>query len=548
MYIQKKEVDLFYELFIFNLLFIIIKSSITIEAIFNSIGEHILYCEEPNQNQNFFGTSNLNVYKILENGNLINVNSQLKMKQDNRANPYNYLCPKNIFYSTSSNNERILIQFNNIQNIFGLFRNSTAVNIKIKSGNFDNYEDCSLMFCFCGNLISLDLSKFSFKKIKYIYSFLYNCSNLEEIIWPNNKENSLIEDVQYMFALCSKLTSIDLSFFDFSKVKFMNGYFDYCYNLEKIIFPKNILYIQDINAMFLGCKKLSSIDLSNFNFNKIYNMSYLFYNCEKLNTIIWPKTTFSSSYDYCSYSHMFSNCQSLISIDLSNFYIHGINDLSYMFFNCINLENIKLKGYLDWEKGQAIVYNPLYLSNIIAITSTNNMFQNCNSLKELNLLSINIKYTHELFNNNNLEGCLYNEYNQNMKKCSNYMGFYYCGNCINDNIDEYCTKEMQGIHYNFYYFGQPYLSYDKKQCFWSNKNYYFDRSISQFIKCNVKCKECEFGVDLCSLCNDGYYKIEEQEYNCSKLPPADNYALDIITNEWRKCDKRCKKCLDKLDQ
>ena len=74
------------------------------------------------------------------------------------------------------------------------------------------------------------------------------------------------------------------------------------------------------------------------------------------------------------------------------------------------------------------------------------------------------------------------------------------------------------------------------------KNYYFDASLSQFKKCNEKCQECEFGVDFCSLCNDGYYKIEDQEYNCSKLPPADNYALDSITNEWRKCDERCKKC------
>ena len=183
-----------------------------------------------------------------------------------------------------------------------------------------------------------------------------------------------------------------------------------------------------------------------------------------------------------------------------------------------------------------------YQSNIFIKTSTDNMFQNCSSLKELNLFSINIIYSNELFQNiDNLEGCLFNQYNPNMRKCSKYMGFYYCGNCNNHNIDEYCSKEIQGKNYNFdYFFGLSELSYDKKPCFWSTKNYYFDPSISQFKKCNEKCKECELG--LCTLCNDGYYKIEEQEYNCSKLPPADNYALDNITNEWRKCDERCKKC------
>ena len=73
-------------------------------------------------------------------------------------------------------------------------------------------------------------------------------------------------------------------------------------------------------------------------------------------------------------------------------------------------------------------------------------------------------------------------------------------------------------------------------------NYYLDLLNSQFKKCAEKCKECEYGVDLCSICNDGYYKIEDQEFNCSKLPPAENYAFDLLTNQWRKCDERCKKC------
>ena len=66
------------------------------------------------------------------------------------------------------------------------------------------------------------------------------------------------------------------------------------------------------------------------------------------------------------------------------------------------------------------------------------MFQNCRSLKEINLLSININYNNELFNNNSyLEGCIFNEYNPDIKKFSKYIGFYQCGNCNNNNKDEY---------------------------------------------------------------------------------------------------------------
>ena len=124
-------------------------------------------------------------------------------------------------------------------------------------------------------------------------------------------------------------------------------------------------------------------------------MSYLFYNCEKLKTIIWPKEIFSSSYGNCTYSHMFSNCYSLPYIDLSNFYMHGIIDLSYIFSNCINLQNIKLNGYIDWAKDQATFYRWYFKSNLTIKTSTDNMLQNCKSLKELDLLSININYTYE---------------------------------------------------------------------------------------------------------------------------------------------------------
>ena len=75
-------------------------------------------------------------------------------------------------------------------------------------------------------------------------------------------------------------------------------------------------------------------------------------------------------------------------------------------------------------------------------------------------------------------------------------------------------------------------------------NFYFDEEIFQFKKCEEKCSECSFGVDMCSLCNysGGYYKIEDQEYNCSKLPPSENYKLDIESKTWLKCNNRCKKC------
>lgn len=135
--------DFFLKLLIINHFIIIYKAQIIVQANYNSIDTHVLYCDDK---INFYGTSNLNVYKIIDNENKININSQLIMMEYEGPNERLYFCVKTIYYKTTSNNEKILIEFNNPNNLFGLFRNSSAIYIEIKSGNFDNYTDFSLFF------------------------------------------------------------------------------------------------------------------------------------------------------------------------------------------------------------------------------------------------------------------------------------------------------------------------------------------------------------------------------------------------------------------
>ena len=133
----------FLKLLIINHFIIIYKAQIIVQANYNSIDTHVLYCDDK---INFYGTSNLNVYKIIDNENKININSQLIMMEYEGPNPFFYHCIKNIYYKTTSNNEKILLEFNNPNNLFGLFKNSSAIYIEIKSGNFDNYQDFSFFF------------------------------------------------------------------------------------------------------------------------------------------------------------------------------------------------------------------------------------------------------------------------------------------------------------------------------------------------------------------------------------------------------------------
>ena len=134
------------------------------------------------------------------------------------------------------------------------------------------------MFYRCGKLTSIDLSNFSFEKTKDLLSLFVGCRNLEKIVWPSDQKYSSVESIYAMFSGCTKLTSIDLSKFTFRKIKLMYSFFRDCNNLEKIAWPNDEKYslVENIRNMFYNCGKLTSIDLSNFNFEKTKDMRYLF--------------------------------------------------------------------------------------------------------------------------------------------------------------------------------------------------------------------------------------------------------------------------------
>ena len=91
--------------------------------------------------------------------------------------------------------------------------------------------------------------------------------------------------------------------------------------------------------MFSNCLSLISLDLSNFITQNVTNMSY-----------------------------MFNKCSSLENIDLSNFNTQNVTDMSFMFSSCLSLKNIDLFSF-----------------NTQNVTNMCDMFSFCSSLKALNL-------------------------------------------------------------------------------------------------------------------------------------------------------------------
>ena len=96
--------------------------------------------------------------------------------------------------------------------------------------------------------------------------------------------------------------------------------------------------ITNVASMFLECKNLTSIDLSNKKIN--YSKS----ESESESNSKSKKKVFNCS-------SMFFNCLSLKSVNLENFTLMKIEKMDYMFYKCKSLKHINLKN-LKFKKDE----------------------------------------------------------------------------------------------------------------------------------------------------------------------------------------------------
>ena len=117
--------------------------------------------------------------------------------------------------------------------------------------------------------------------------------------------------MQDMFSYCEKLTSIDVSKFNTEKVTSMEGMFQQCECLTEIdLINFNTENVTSIGLMFAGCDKLTSLDLSSFNTQNVINTSLMFKDCINLSCIV-VGSAWNLAKDR-THHEMFSGCSSLV--------------------------------------------------------------------------------------------------------------------------------------------------------------------------------------------------------------------------------------------
>ena len=151
--------------------------------------------------------------------------------------------------------------------------------------------------------------------------------------WGNDETDYKYENEKEIKKCVITINDKPISFGYFYKFK-KKGKYKIKYSFSK--------KLTNLSYMFSDCNSLTNIDLSNFNTQNVKDMSYMFSSCKSLSNIDLSNI---NTENVKNMQDMFNGCQSLTNIDLSNFNTQNTTKISFMFFNCklLTKENLITK-------------------------------------------------------------------------------------------------------------------------------------------------------------------------------------------------------------
>ena len=181
--------------------------------------------------------------------------------------------------------------------------------------------------------------------------------------------------------------------------------------------------------MFSECEALTYLDLSNLNSNSITDMSSMFSGCTLLKTIIFYEFKTQNVIDM---SYLFSGCKSLENIDLSDVNSEKVTNMSNMFFGCNLLRNVDLSNIKNSDK-------------LIDISS---MFAGCESLTNINLSKLNTENVKDMsymfFGCKSLENVNLSNFNTENVTDMSWM-FSGCESLLDINLSNFKSKNIHNM-------------------------------------------------------------------------------------------------------
>ena len=278
---------------------------------------------------------------------------------------------------------------------YDLNRDWKAISRNIKKVVFDasfvnaRPTSCFMWFKGCSNLTTIEgIEYFNTENVTNMRYMFDLCKSLKSLDLTNfNTEN--VTDMYYMFNYCTSLESLDLTNFNTAKVTNMAGMFQSCYALKTIYASDKFVtdQVTESTCMFSDCSNLKDYTSS--------KEDHTYANCG-------PTGYFTYGRGYA----MFDDATGTLTFSYKGFKPEGAYELnegennpewisknSYVkkvvfdasfanarptscnewFFSCSNLTTIEGIEYLNTAK----------------VTNMNYMFDNCESLKSLDLTKFN---------------------------------------------------------------------------------------------------------------------------------------------------------------
>ena len=232
-----------------------------------------------------------------------------------------------MFYNCSSLTTLDLsnLDTSNVTDMGAMFSNcSSLLNIDLSKNNLNKVQVFNDMFSGCESLESFKMSAID-NDITSVSNMFQNCRNIKSIDLSNfrNKTTSQIY-FHYMFDGCDSVESIDISGMDFSNAKSGTDYYGLsqlfrgCSKLSTINFPPTVSFNNSgmsLNNMFNGCSSLTSLDLSNFDTTNVKYMYSMFNSCSSLTSL--DLSSFDTS-NVTDMGYMFNSCYKLSNLILGN--------------------------------------------------------------------------------------------------------------------------------------------------------------------------------------------------------------------------------------
>lgn len=253
------------------------------------------------------------------------------------------------------------------KNLGTMFQNCNSLtSLDLSEFSTDEATNLESLFVGCTTLKTLDISNFNTEKATNLGHMFSNCTNLETIIFPTTFTSGEDANMSYLFSFSSKLSSLDLSSFDTSKVTDMSYMFASCKGLKSIdLSPLETQRVENMAGMFSYCDSLVSLDLSPFETPALKNMYGMFSNCKTLRTL--DLTMFDTA-DVTDMRNMFALCTGLESVELSSFDTGKVTRMDNMFQSCTSIRSLDISTFETTK-----------------VENMGSMFISCSSLIQLHL-------------------------------------------------------------------------------------------------------------------------------------------------------------------